>query len=127
MHDMTRPLPNFSAVPAPPAPVLDDRIFINQRNRMLRILLDDISYVVAERAYCTIVMATGERYTLSVSLGRLERQLPAGRLLRIHRSYIVHPAAITVIEGGAVLVGERYLPVSKPHRAALLGGVRTIS
>ncbi|CAH1001844.1 hypothetical protein LEM8419_02752 [Neolewinella maritima] len=105
---------------------LDDRIFINQRNRMIRVLLRDIQYIEAQRAYCLIV-TEHRTYTLSISLGKLAEQLPPQRLIRIHRSYLVNPAAVSEISDGCVVVGDRCLPVSKANRSLMRAQIRLIS
>jgi DNA-binding LytR/AlgR family response regulator len=107
------------------ATTLNDRIFIHHRDRLVRILLADIKYVRAERAYCQIVTA-GAEYTLSISLGALERQLVGNRLLRVHRSYLVNLRWVEEVHHRCLLVDGLAIPLTRAKREELGQYVRVI-
>lgn len=69
--------------------ILSDRIFIRHKEKMVKLFIKDILYVVAERSYCRIFSEDME-YLLSIPLKNLEEKLQAEHLMRIHRSYIVN-------------------------------------
>ena len=113
----------------PPAPdlapeesafLLRDRIFVRHKNRLERLLIDDIQYVAAEGYYCRIV-AGEARHLLNVTLKKFEAFLtdrPA--FMRVHRSYLVNLAAVTAIDEAALYIGEQSIPTSRSLRPALL-------
>ena len=103
-----------------------DRIYVHYKKRMTRIMTSEIRYVEAHRAYCLLTMRDGQEFTLSLSLGSLERQLPPSNLLRIHRSYLVNVLYVDQVAEDFLLTGKKQLPVSRSCRPALLGSIRTI-
>ena len=52
------------------------------------------------------------------SLKSLEEQLPAERFVRVHRSNIVQPSKIRIIERGRIVFGKTYIPVSDGYKEA---------
>ncbi len=99
--------------------VLPDRIFVNYKEKMVKILFDTIHYVEAERNYCRVVTADKE-YLLSMPMKSLEDKLPVSLFQRIHRSHIVNLAFVEEVQENEVLVGAKRLPVSQSLRAAFL-------
>ena len=89
-------------------------------------MTSDIRYVVAHRAYCKLVTIDGREITLSLSLGSLERQLPACNILRIHRSYLVNALHVEEIGDQSLLTGNTPLPLSRRCREELFRCVRII-
>jgi DNA-binding LytR/AlgR family response regulator len=50
----------------------------------------------------------------------LEEQLPAGKFLRIHKSYIVAIGKIRSLSGNELTVAQARIPVSKNYKDALM-------
>ena len=93
--------------------------FIRDGAKLIQVPLDDILYAEALREYARIV-TTGKQYIVHTSMKGLEQQLPSGRFVRIHKSYIVAVQKITAIEGGTVTIGSRRLPISRQDRGDVL-------
>ena len=53
-------------------------------------------------------------------LSKLEKELPPGVFLRIHRSYIIQLEAIEFIEGNQVQIDDIKLPVAATYREELM-------
>jgi len=52
-----------------------------------------------------------------LSLKSIEEQLPSNRFMRVHRSYIVNLAKISVIERNRIVFdGKIYIPVSEQYK-----------
>ena len=52
-----------------------------------------------------------------ISMKLLEQQLPSGRFMRIHRSFIVNLSKITIIERNRIVFdGKTYIPVSDQYK-----------
>jgi len=105
--------------------VMKDRIFLRDRNLMVKVMLSDILFVKAERAYCRVYTATN-RYTLSMAMGKLENQLPPKQFMRVHRSHLVNVEHVNVCTDSGVELGEFEIPVSKAYRDQLLARLNLI-
>jgi len=104
--------------------ILSDRIFVRNKEKMIKILFDTIMYVEAERNYCRIVTKTKE-YLLTMPMKTLEDKLPAS-FQRIHRSHIVNLAQVDEVDESHVIVGQKALPLSKSMREEFLMRIKTV-
>lgn len=104
---------------------LSDRIFVRNKDKMVKILFQAILYVEAERNYCRIVTENKE-YLLTMPMKSLEDQLPPTLFQRIHRSFIINIAQVDEVEEGAVVIGQKSLPLSKTLREVFLMRIRMV-
>ena len=96
----------------------DEFIFIRDSNIVRRLRLDNILYAEAMGDY--VKLYTAERfYAIHTTLRMVEERLPVSRFLRVHRSYVVAVNKIDTIDGGALVVNGKPLPVADAYRAAL--------
>lgn len=105
--------------------VLKDRIFVRDREKMVKLLLNEILYLKAERNYCRIITATKE-YILSMPMKSLEKQLPSPLFQRIHRSYMVNIQHVEEINDSSILVQDHTLLLSKSFKKELLARIKSI-
>ena len=105
--------------------ILSDRIFVRSKDKMVKILFGEILYIEAERNYCRIFTKNKE-YLLTMPMKNLEDQLPAAMFQRIHRSHIVNLAQVDEVDEGAVLIGQKSLPLSKSLKEEFLRRIKTI-
>ena len=54
-----------------------------------------------------------------MSMKNLEDMLPVDRFVRVHRSFIVQPEKIKVIERGRIVFGHEYIPISDNYKQRL--------
>ena len=94
------------------------RLLIRDRGQVHIVALESIDYVEAQDDY--ILVHTGEKsFMKTQSLSELEAQLDANKFVRIHRSYLLHLAALKSIEKTskdshmAVLRSGQQIPVSR--------------
>ena len=92
-------------------------IFIKDGTKLVKVRWEDIQYIEGLKDYVTIHTRDRKIVTLH-RLKALETQLPAGKFIRIHNSYIVALAAIDVIHKSDVQIGKAMLPVSDTYRKA---------
>jgi len=52
-----------------------------------------------------------------MTMKTMEELLPANRFLRVHRSFIVQPEKIKVIERNRIVFGKEYIPISDNYKA----------
>lgn len=101
---------------------------LNDGTRLVRIEINDIAYLKADRVYCQIHMKAegcgreGKEYTLSRPLGEVEKTLPADTFVRIHRSYIINLWMVQSIMGRIVkLMDGTEISMGEQFRDALDG------
>lgn len=97
----------------------DEAIYVRDSGSTRRIMLNDILMIKGLAEYVRIFLASSRPVTTLMSLRSLEERLPAGRFMRIHRSYIVNLAAIEGMGHNRVIIGGEELPVSESYRARL--------
>ena len=105
--------------------ILSDRIFVRNKDRMVKILFEAILYLEAERNYCRIFTKTKE-FLLTMPMKSLEDQLPQALFQRIHRSHIVNLAQVDEVTESHVVIGQKSLQLSKSLREEFLMRIRTV-
>ncbi len=96
-----------------------DYFFIRANNGYEKILYQEILFVEATQNYSTIHTIRAKFMTLT-TLRTLEEQLPAGKFLRIQKSYIVAIDKIQSFTGTEITLGQIKLPVSKNYKDELM-------
>jgi DNA-binding LytR/AlgR family response regulator len=105
--------------------VLSDRIFVYHNDKKVKILLDEILYIEADRNYCRII--THEKnYLLTMPMKSLEEELPAALFQRIHRSFIVNLSHVNEFGESIVKVGEKHLTISKTYKKEFLMRIKSV-
>ncbi|MEX0289818.1 MAG: LytR/AlgR family response regulator transcription factor [Flavobacteriaceae bacterium] len=105
--------------------VMNDRIFVRHNGQMLKLLLEDILYIEADRNYCHIV--THQNKILVVStLKSIESELPPAHFIRVHRSYVVNLSKLDVVADGHLEIGRKVIPVSRSYKEYLMSRLHTI-
>jgi len=96
----------------------EEFVFIRDSNIVRRLKLDNILYAEAMGDY--VKLYTPEKfYAIHATLKAVEERLPAFRFLRVHRSYMVAIDRIDTLDGGALVVNGKPIPVADAYRAAL--------
>lgn len=94
-------------------------IFVKTEYRLQQIDLDKILYIEGLKDYVKIFTEDMSRPILSLMrLKSLEAVLPPKNFIRVHRSYIVQPSKITLIERNRIVFGKEYIPISDNYRQA---------
>lgn len=105
--------------------VVSDRIFVRDHEKLIKIAIQDIQYIEAERNYCRI-RSQNKDHILTTTLKNLEEKLPSNPFLRIHRSFIVNLHHIDEVGLTNISVAGKTLPVSKSYRDDLLRRLQKI-
>jgi two-component system LytT family response regulator len=96
-----------------------DHLFLKTGYEQVKVMYDDISYLEATGNYVTFVLK--EKKVLSRStFAEAVNLLPAGKFIRIHRSYIVAIDKIDKIEKHQVTIGKAEIPVSEGYVTDLM-------
>ena len=108
--------PPAAAPAAPP----EDHVYLKVEYQLVRVMLADILYVEGLKDYVKVHLASQPRPLLSLtSLRSMEEKLPAGRFMRVHRSYIVGLDHVAAVGRGTLQVRTETLPISDGYREAV--------
>lgn len=105
--------------------VLEDRIFVKHKDRMVKLLIGEIFYIEAERNYCSIY-TKDKTYLLVITLKEMGEKLPSDHFLRVHRSFIVNLSHVDELASDQIIIGSKAIPVSKSCKAELMKRIQTI-
>lgn len=105
--------------------ILSDSIFVRHHNTMVKVNIQDILYIEAERNYCRIYSKTKE-YLLVMTLKDMDEKLPAKHFLRVHRSFIVNLSQINEISTSHIVIQKKAIPISRSLKDELLNRLQTI-
>jgi len=105
--------------------ILNDRIFVRHKEKMIKIIVADILYIEADRNYSRIFTRTKD-YLLCVTLKTIEEKLPKTIFLRSHRSYIINLAQVDEVTEGYVFIAQKPIPLSAGLKDQLLQRIQTL-
>ena len=98
-----------------------ERIFIKADRKLVQVELADILYIEGLKDYVKIFVEGAPHPILSLmTMKSLEELLPTNRFIRVHRSFIVQPEKIKVIERNRIVYGKEYIPISDNYKAKFL-------
>jgi len=107
------------SVTKPSDEILSDNefLFLKSDYKIKRINLRDILYIEGLKEYVKVYVTNSEKPVLSLtSLKNLEARLPAGRFMRVHRSFIVNLEKIDTIDRSRIVFGKKYIPVGDQYK-----------
>ncbi len=94
-----------------------ESIFIKTEYRLVQVELRNILYIEGLKDYVKIYVDGEARPILSLmSMKTMEDLLPESRFVRVHRSFIVQPEKIKVIERNRIVFGKEYIPISDSYK-----------
>ncbi len=105
--------------------VLNDRVFIRHNGRMIKLLLEQILYIEADRNYCKLVTTSGE-YLVVCTLKTIEGELDTSRFVRVHRSFMVNLAKLDVVADSHLEIARKTIPISKSYKEQLMARLHTL-
>lgn len=92
----------------------EDRIFLKKDLVYYKILLEDILWLEANGAYCTIYTKTNE-FKYSINLTRLSEKIGYEKLLRVHNKYTVNTFNVDRIENDKIHIGDKSFSIGKKY------------
>ena len=95
----------------------NDFMFVNVDYSQVKVIFSDISWIEGLRDYLKIhLRSAGKPLLVRASLKSIESELPAGKFIRIHKSYILSLDSITAIRKNSVFIKESEFPVGETYR-----------
>lgn len=92
-----------------------DYIFIKTEYRMQKVNLSDILYIEGQKDYLLVKCKDFRIMTLQ-NFKNMEERLPAGRFIRVHKSYIIAMDKIESIERNRIKIGDKLIPVGETYK-----------
>jgi two-component system, LytTR family, response regulator LytT len=94
-----------------------DHLFVKSEYKLMRIALADIKYIESMHEYVRIHLVSDKPVMTLVSLKSIEEQLPSGKFMRVHRSFIVNLDMVKVVERNRIVFDNSvYIPVSDQYK-----------
>lgn len=101
--------------------VFKDHLFIKVRQKLEKIVVEDILFVEADGQYCQIITEE-KKYLVRLSLQELSGMLSKTSFIQVHRSYLLNANKLKNIDlqDNFIQVYQYQIPLSKRHREQLL-------
>ncbi|TDW96608.1 LytR/AlgR family response regulator transcription factor [Dinghuibacter silviterrae] len=97
----------------------EDFMFVKSGGKFFRVNFAEVIYIQGMRDYLKIV-AEGYTVVTLQTMGDMEKQLPSGRFIRVHRSYIVSISRIRSIYGNSVTLAKGEIPIGLVYKEAVM-------
>ena len=110
-------------IASPPAPENEEFVMVRSDKKLVRVAFKTISFVEAYGNYIFIHQGI-EKLISKQTLTQFESQLPGGKFIRVHKSFVVALHAIRQLEGNELTVGAAKIPVGKVFRENLVNRLR---
>lgn len=104
---------------------LDDRIFIRNNGKLIKIMLDEILYIEAERNYCNII-TNSQNYLIVSPLNTFCQKMENKDFLRVHRSYVVNIRKLDAVADSHLEIKRKVIPISKMYKDDLMRSIRKV-
>ena len=105
--------------------IISDSVFVRHNDKLVKVLINDILYIEAERNYCRIHTKDKE-YLLVLSLKDMVENLGDRDFLRVHRSYIINVSKIQEVAHGHVVIAKKAIPLSRGYKGELMNRLHTL-
>ncbi|MCC5929213.1 MAG: response regulator [Cyclobacteriaceae bacterium] len=104
---------------------LDDRIFIRSNGKLIKVMLDDILYIEAERNYCNII-TTADNHLIVCPLNSFCEKMVSKDFLRVHRSYVVNLKKLDAVAESHLEIKRKVIPIGKMYKEELMKSIRKV-
>ena len=92
-------------------------VYVKSEYKLIRLDFDDILYIEGLKDYVKIYFEAPRKPVLSlVNMKRVEDCLPKPQFMRVHRSFIVNMAKVSMVDRGRIVVGDVFIPVSESYK-----------
>lgn len=105
--------------------ILSDRIFVRNKDKMVKIMVADILYMEAERNYSRIFTRNKE-YLLSIPLKTIEEKMSLLLFIRIHRSYLINITHVNEVAEHHVVIDQKPIPFGTGMKEQLMQRMQTL-
>ena len=93
--------------------------FLKVNSRFEKIAYEEVLFIEALQNYVAVYLHQ-KKLVSYLTLSSLEKQLPPGRFMRVHKSYLVALNKIDSVEGNVITIGRQLIPVSRSIKELLM-------
>ncbi|EMS35308.1 Sensory transduction regulatory protein [Mariniradius saccharolyticus AK6] len=104
---------------------LEDRIFIRTNGKLVKVMLDEILYLEADRNYCHIY-TKDQDYLIVNTLNIVCEKLTSKNFLRVHRSFVVNLKKLDAVADSYVEINNKVLPIGKIYKEDLMKNIQKV-
>ncbi|MEO0898778.1 MAG: LytTR family DNA-binding domain-containing protein [Bacteroidota bacterium] len=97
----------------------DSFIYLKSDKKMVKVMLDDILYIESLKDYIRVFTAE-KSVTAYQRISYMEEKLPAGKFIRVHRSFIINLKKVEAYTTPAVEVAGKEIPIGRNYRQDVL-------
>lgn len=87
--------------------------FVKSDSKYEKIFFDDVLYIEAMQNYVVIHSTNRKKLITYLTISGMEQQLPQGRFLKVHKSYIVGLHHVNAVDGNELVIEEKKIPISR--------------
>lgn len=99
-------------------------LFVRADYKLIHILFDDILLIEGLKDYIKIYTLKDKRPIITLmSLKSMEEELPTGRFIRVHRSYIINRNKITSIDKNKIIIDSHQIPIGETYRKGFMEAI----
>lgn len=96
-----------------------DYFFIKTDNKLIKLLHQEVLFAEALQNYVAIY-TKDKKHVTYLTMKSVEEQLPAGRFIKVHKSYLVAADKVETIEGNEIKIGQHRIPISRSIKDEVL-------
>lgn len=95
---------------------------IKADHKLYKVQYADIRFIEGQREYVSFHTPNG-RITALLSLKHLEESLPKDLFIRCHKSYIVNKTMVEALEGNALVIQDKQIPIGQSYKEKVIEDV----
>ncbi len=99
-----------------------DRIFIRSNGKLIKVMLDEILYIEAERNYCNII-TSNQNFMIVSPLNSFCKKIVSKNFLRVHRSFVVNVKKLDAVADAHLEINRKVIPVGKIYKEDLMKSI----
>lgn len=99
--------------------VIHNSFFVKKGSMLVKVFLDNISWIQAMDNY-VIIQTNTDQFIAHSTMRDIEMKLPPKKFLRVHRSYIIPIEKISVLDENTVVIGDKTIPIGKSYKDAFM-------
>ncbi len=100
-------------------PVIQNSFFVKKGSMLVKVYLDNITWIQAMDNY-VIIQSNTDQFVIHSTMKDIEAKLPNNKFLRVHRSYIIPIDKINVLDENTVLIGDKTIPIGKSYKETFM-------
>jgi DNA-binding LytR/AlgR family response regulator len=97
----------------------EEYLFLKVDRKFVKIMISDILFIESLKDYVRVTTRLTS-YISYQSLTAITEKLPAGKFMRIHRSFTINMERVNAIDGNCVEIGGKLIPISREHRQEVM-------